>query len=280
MESLKEEIVVVKRITTNAWVKNLNGINKDKVIGSYKGADGSQAKTRISLGIDKNTGKRKIVLTNTEQKEFEDKLGLAVDTLIPSSSFWAEFSVDLEGTDLILKPESNPMDALKLKVLQSKSIVAKDMNSITAYSEFVIMSETEEAKKSNVSRKAKKEAFVAFANMSTAEMEEVLIALGKKVTNSSAEVIEDMLGRELEISPIKFLSIIKNPKFKALVYLNKLVNIGVIQRRAGAYLYEGEVLGTDPESTVDFLNDKENAVVLGQVNSSYTSKTKIKKEQL
>ncbi len=267
--------IIVKRTTSNEWIKDLNGINKDKIRGSFKSADGSLAKTGLGLGIDKATGLRKVLLDKSEQRDFEKSLGMAEGTLSPNSEFWIDFKVDIQGSELILDPNS-PMDQLKLRLLKSKTnLVADSLEDLKTKSnaEFVIVSEAQEAKKSNAIRNIRSKAYAAFEKMSTEEMSDVLIAMGKKPTSMSKEMIEDAMGREVDTNPAKFISIYTNPKYEQLVFLNKLLNLGILQKRGEAIVYEEDVLGYDSTSAIDFLYSPVNKVILDSLAITYANKS-------
>lgn len=272
--------IIVKRITSNDWIKELNSINKDKVRGSFKSADGSLAKTKIGVGIDRKTGLRKVILDRTEATKYEKELGMPEGTLSASSDYWRDFSVDIEGSELVLDPNSS-MDQLKLKLLKSKTdLVANGLEELKTKSnvQFVIVSEAEEAKKSNVIRNVRSKAYAAFEKMTTSEMEDVLIAMGKKPTSMSKEMIEDAIGREIDTNAAKFLAIYTNPKFQPLVFINKLLNMGIITKRGEAVVYEEDVLGYDNTSAIDYLYSPANKIVLEALTATYNAKLKINKK--
>ncbi len=278
------EKVIVKRITTNEWVKDLNSINKDKIEGSFKSSDGTRAKARLGRGIDKSTGLKKAIFRDDpagkkEQREMEIALGLSEGELGVNSPFWNDFTVDMEGSETVLRPSESPIDRLKLKLLISKTgIVAEGYDKRTPETEFIILSQTDEAKKANKSRSYKKNAYAAFAKMSHAEMVDVLVALGRKPTGMSAEMVEDALGREIDMYPQKVLTIIEDPKYKAKLHINKLLNMGILARKGKAIIYGETVLGYDLDTTVDFLNDKENKELTEGLNSAYSAKVKMEGE--
>lgn len=275
-EDQTEEIIIVKRITSNAWIKDLNINNKDKVIGSFKNADGSRAKTSIGVGINKDTGLRKVILTPEEQSKFELELGMDKGSLGPVSDYWITFKVDIEGSEIILKPNSNSFDALKLKVLRSKTIVADGLEELktNAYAEFVIISESEEAKKANTVRDIRKKAYSKFNTMDTQDMEDVLVAMGKKPTGMSRELLEDAVGKEVDVNPKFFLDIYTNPKFKEFVYIKKLINIGILLQKGEAVIYGEDVIGYDINTAIDYLNNPENKTILSTINSAFSIKKK------
>ena len=272
--------IFVKRVTSNEWVKDLNVINKDKIKGSFKSSDGSQAKTRIGVGLDSKTGLRKNVLTNEEQKKFEKLLGMTEGTLSPGSDYWIDFSVTIEGSVLMLDPE-NPKHQLDLIVLKSKTkLVADGLEELKEKSkaEFVIVSEVEEAKKANKNRGIKSKAYALFDKMTSTEMEDLLIAMGKKPTSMSKEMMEDAVGREIDNNPGKVVTIYTNPKFQNLVFINKLLNMGVLTKKGEAIVYEEDVLGFDNSSAIDYLYSPQNKVVLDSLTATYNSKLKAVKK--
>ncbi len=268
--------IIVRRTTNNEWIKELNSGNKDKIRSSFKSADGTLAKTRIGVGIDRHTGLRKSILEPSEQRKFEKLLGMSEGTLAANSDYWIDFSVDIQGSDLILDPDS-PYDQLQLILLRSKTnLVADGLEELKtkANAEFVIVSEIEEAKKSNKLRSNKSKAYALFEKMTTSEMEDVLIAMGKKPTSMSKDMIENAVGIEVDLNPAKFLNIYTNPKFQNLVFINKLLNLGILTKRGEAVVYEEEVLGYDVGSAIDYLHSPDNKIVLESLTATYNNKIK------
>lgn len=268
--------IIVRRVTSNEWIRDINRGNKDQIRGSFKSADGTLAKTSIGVGIDKSTGLRKVILDKAEQIKFEKALGMVDGTLAPNSDYWRDFSVDIQGSDLILDPDS-PFDQLKLLVLKSKSaLVADGLEELKTKSkaEFVIVSEAEEAKKSNKIRSIRSKAYALYEKMSTSEMEDVLIAMGKRPTSMSKEMIEDAVGREVDLNPAKFVMIYSNPKFQNIVFVNKLLNLGILSKKGEAIVYEEEVLGYDTTSAIDYLYNPSNKIILESLTATYNNKIK------
>jgi hypothetical protein len=241
---VQTQTVTIKRIKNDAWL----GIKK------YPGTEIE----KIPVGLDAKTGERKRVLTEQEEKEFEKELGYEPGTLARNSSFWVEFYVPLGiETELDL---SDPTHRLYLKVLETKKIVAKSMSQKTAYTEYVIHKEVEEARIANKSLSKKKEAFKKFADMSVGEMITILTAMGKKPTNTNPEVVERTLGEIVDSNPDKFLEIANNPDLDIVVFLNKLKNQGIVQERAKQFIYGDYRLGQVQEA-IDFLKDPDNSDV-------------------
>lgn len=279
---MEKSMIIVRRVTTNEWIKELNysSGNKDKIRGSFKDANGTLAKTSIGVGIDKHTGLRKVILDKTQQKKFEVELGMAEGTLAPNSDYWRDFSVDIQGSDLMLDPDS-PMDQLKVILLKSKTdLVANGLEELKtkANAEFVIVSEIEEAKKANKSREIKSKAYALFEKMTTTDMEDILIAMGKKPTSMSKEMLENAVGIEIDLNPGKVVTIFSNPKFQNLVFINKLLNLGVLTKKGEAIVYEEEVLGYDSTSAIDFLYAPANKIILEALTATYNAKIKHSKK--
>lgn len=267
--------ITLRRVGSNSWVKDLNAINRDKIIGNFKSSDGTLAKTSIGIGVDSRSGLRKVILDKSEEAKFEKEIGLPEGTLASGSEFWKEFAVTIQGNTLELN-ENDPMDKLRIKLLKSKSIVAGSLAELStnAYAEFVIVSEVEEAKKANISRDVRKKAYAAFDKMSSQDMEDVLIAMGKKPTSMSKELIEDAIGREIDTNPGRFVLIYTNPKFQSIVFINRLLNMGILVRRGEAISYEEDVLGYDITSAIDFINTPVNKLILDSLTTTYNSKLK------
>jgi hypothetical protein len=237
-------IAKVKRIETDPWlgVKKYPGIGPDK----------------IPVGLDSRTGELTKVLTDEEQIKFENELGFERGTLSRNSPFWVEFFVPLE-VDNTFDTEI-PIHALFLKVLEKKKIVAKSLAELktNAYAKYVIYNDVAEAKVANISRKSKKEAYGLFSQMSQAEMVKTLVAYGKKPYDMDPEVVENTIGDLIEQDADKFTTIVTDPNLEQRIFLNELVNYGVIITRSKQFIYDQTNMG-ELERAVEFITAKENS---------------------
>jgi len=135
---------------------------------------------------------------------------------------------------------------------------AKSLSEKSAKAEFVIFNEEQEAVVNITARKVKREAFSVFNAMSPTEMRDALTAMGKKADSVSNEIAEDMLGTIVETRPEYFLTIAKDKFFKEKVFLNKLIQQGIIKKGGSKVYYDQEMLGHDVESAIEYLTNPKN----------------------
>lgn len=245
-------LVRLKRIKTHTWA----GLkNYDK------------CKTVICVNPDKNTGILKTGLTDEEARELEKKLNYPSGHLSPNSEFWIDYKIAIGTEDKIID-RSTAQGELEYKVLCARKIVAKDQSElrVNPHAEFLMYDQELEADESNRKRKKKIEAIKIFAELSTEEMKDILIAYGKKPDEMSPKVIEDVLGQEVELDPNKFVSIAKDDNFQHKVFINKCINAGILRKRGSMITVVNatdemdgkDVIGVDIEDAVRFIKDPKN----------------------
>jgi hypothetical protein len=192
----------------------------------------------------------------------ENELGLEPNSLKYTSKFWNDFSIQLDGKGLSLDT-TDPMQELQYLFLNKIKIVAKSLRVVPPNAVAILFCEEDEAKVSNVKRKSKVDAFKKFAVMSTEDMKKVLTMYGKRgVDSMSNEVIQDILGSEVELNPTKFLDIANDPNLEKKMFITALLNKGIVKKIGARYMYGETTMGTDLDSVVTFLTDKVNQPIL------------------
>lgn len=215
----------------------------------------------LYVGIDK-FGRIVTGLTSEDESRLEKALGFDAGYLAKSSKFWKEFSVQIDSTGLTLDP-TDPYQELQYLFLNKSNKVSKSLKAIPNSAIAVMYCEEEVAKHSNLSRKGKVDAFKKFATMSHDDMKKILVMYGKRAVDSMAnDVVEDILGTEIELNPNKFLEIATDPNIEKKLFITGLMNKGIIKKIGTRYVYGEVVLGTSLESVVTFLSDKANQPIL------------------
>jgi hypothetical protein len=261
-------LVRLKRIKTHSWA-------------GLKNYD--RCKTIICVNSDKVTGMLKTGLTEKEARELEEKLGYPVGHLNPNSEFWIDYKISIGTEDKIID-RSTPQGELEYKVLAARKIVAKDQGElrINPYAEFLMYDKEIEADESNRKRKKKVEAYKIYAELTPDEMRDILTAYGKKPEEMSPKIMEDLLGQEVELDPVKFVSIAKDDNFEFKVFINKCINNGILRKRGSMITIvnatdetEGkDVIGVDLEDTIRFIKDPKNNVLYLSLKKQLQTKLK------
>ena len=261
-------IVTIKKIARGTnWGLKENGQYVPKFTGCFD---------RWVPGLDKVTGVLKTGLTKSEETEFEDKLGLPTGSLAKNSKYWESFAVLIPEKGLTLDT-SSPMDELIYKTLQADSFIARSLEDarVRADVDYVITSETAEAKVKNTRRKRLAEAYTLFKDMSSAEIIDALFLFGKDSTTTNLEVCEGLLGEILEKDPDKFLRILSDPDKKEKVFIMKLARKGIIKKigNGNGYdlplYYDDVMLGANIEEAVKFIKNKENSNIYVLLKQEY-----------
>lgn len=237
--------VTIKQRNTHAWSN----------IKSY-----DTAVTSISPKLNK-IGRIETGLTPDDEERLEKALNLPKGTLAFNSPYWETFTIRIRQGELELDT-AIPEHEIQYKVLLTMDKFAKNLSEKSSKADFVIYNEEQEAEVNNVARNSKKKAYTVLNAMSETEIKEALIAMGKKPQSTSPQVLEDMLGSIVDSKPDYFLSIVEDKFFKQKVFLNKLLQNGILKKVGSQVVYDKEVLGYDVESTIVFLIDPKNDTIV------------------
>lgn len=203
-------------------------------------------------------------LSKEEEGELERLLNVTPGTLNARNvEFWAGIEIRIKNkTTLDL---SNPMDYVKYKALLNDPKVCPSSMELNKYpsAEFVIYNEEAEASKEAAKVDVKIEAAEKFHELSEEEKREVLILFGKgSMRLASPNLIKTTLFRLMEENPRLFLNTLKDPNLKTLVFIEKLIEGGVLRKKGYDYIYGDDILGSGINSVVDYLNNPKNANVV------------------
>lgn len=231
--------VVLRPIYTNTWagVKRYRGCYED--LAPYWTRSGS-----IYTG-----------LTPDDAERLGDKLS---QDLAPTSEFWKTFYVRTSAKDLYLFTE-DPMDELRYLFLKHHKNVKSSLTEYKAGARFVLLNETEEARKSNLFAKRKREAFRAFDEMTTDEMKKALRLYGHNGDSLPAEIVEKRLYDIIDGDPQSFLKKwVHNANRDTEALLERAISKNIIRRNKNLYKYGTDIIGRSLGEAVAFLDDKKN----------------------
>lgn len=205
-------------------------------------------------------------LTEEQEREFEGKLRLTEGDLSRyNKDYWATFKIKIEkdGRTLDLSVAS---EALEYHVLCANDLVANSEAEKADHplAEYVLTSLEQEAKAESAVIKLKREAYKLFGTMMAKDMQAYLKVVGKRVSDdTSSEILEAALGKEIESDPAHFIEVVKDPHFKMKVFIDDCKAAGAIEKRGSKYnLKGGDIIGYDLDETITYLSKDENQEVL------------------
>jgi len=227
-------------------------------------------------GLDKVTGVLRTGLTSKEEADFEDRLGMEKGTLAKSSSYWRTFKVKIPSGGLTLNTD-NPKDALTHKVLQADPTVIQSVAELkkNAHAEYMMITESGEAKVKNVARNIIAQAYAKFVKLTQAETIDALYMFGKNPSDIDFEVAQNRLGEIVEADPANFLAVVGDKLFKDKVFFMKLIREGVVKKHGTGtgtnmpLYFEDIMLGSGLEEAIAFYKDKENQQIALGIKKAY-----------
>lgn len=245
--------VVVKPLNKNPWSGVIQYKDCTTSLGPYFTRSG-----RIYTGLS---------------VEDEKRLGeiLRID-LSPVSVFWKTFQIKMTSKDLILDTE-DPYEELKYLFLKSHKRVANGMADKKATANYVIINEVEEAKELNKYNKQKRKAFKEFDKLSVGDMRKCLRLYGYNAEEMDNELAEQKLSTLVDEDPHRFLmKWVENDTKEIEFLIETAIAKNVVRKNKNIYKYGTEVLGTNLEAAVDFLNNNANQ----EIKLAIINETKVK----
>lgn len=218
--------------------------------------EGTSAK--IGPSID-HTGFPVTGLSATEEKKFEKELRLPTGSLARNSDYWNDFVIVVDGGRTKLD-ESMPEDQMKIKFLKAQSLIAFGSEELLTNSkaEYILYSEESEKVSKNKVRREKNRALKLVASLDPSELKGMVYLYGHNPKSMSEDAVEDFIYEKVEESPSTFMLISADPEKESKVFVHTLVKSGIIEVRAGAFLYNKETLAYGLDATAHLLAKKSN----------------------
>lgn len=194
-------------------------------------------------------------LTSEDEKRLGELLG---EDLRASSDFWKEFHIRTAGRDLYLDLE-DPLNELKWLFLKNHKRVKSSLTEQKATANFVLINKDEEARRSNIYNKIRRDAIKAFDNLSPDDMRKCLRLYGHNGDTLSNEVAENRLFDLVEGNPQAFLDRwVNNQQRDTEVLIEQAISRNIIRRNKNIYKYGTDVIGHSLGETARFLDDLKN----------------------
>jgi len=210
-------------------------------------------------------------LTKTDETRLGEALG---EDLNSNSDFWKNFFIRTSGKDLYLDIE-DPLNELKWLFLKNHKRVKASLSEQKATANFVLINKDEEAKRSNVFNKIRREAIKSFDALSPDDMRQCLRLYGHNGDDLSNEVAENRLFEIVEGNPQAFLDRwVHNKQRGTEVIIEQAISKNVIRRNKNIYKYGTEVIGHTLQETAEFLDNPKNQdikiAVMKQIETKVT----------
>jgi hypothetical protein len=257
-----------KKVNVKVIQKYRTGFNKD--------SDGSTLYTGCKQVFQAPTNQydRLIpILTEEEQRFFEDKLGLNKGDLSfqnKEKSFWREFKVTLDKKGRILDL-SDAEDYLAYRVLKASNTVANTKAAINVLQHtFYLVSEDEELDASVKISDRFEEASKLFNTISksSSRMESVLRLLGKKIApdwgtkalkSELVKIIEQRAKVPGQPNIDEFIKVASDKDFDIKIFIMDAIELGEVFIEGTTYkLKSGDVIGYDLYQAIDYFNNPKN----------------------
>jgi len=216
-------------------------------------------------------------LTPEDATRLGEKLGLDLSL---GSDYWKDFFIRTTGKDLILDLE-DALDELRYLFLKNHKRVKDSIFAHKATANFVLINQEEEAKKTNLFGKVKRQASSSFDKMTPEEMRKALRIFGKAAESLSPEVVENRLYEIVEGDPQGFLDKWTNNKNKETIYLiERAVSLNILRKNKRIYSYGTDTIGHGTEECVLYLDDPKNQDVRFALQMGVDGKAPIDKPSL
>jgi hypothetical protein len=199
-------------------------------------------------------------LTETQQKSFEEKIGLESGMLGIKSEYWLDFGIYVNADGSILD-DANPEDELKIFQLKRRKDVAQSKleTRTRAGIKWLLTSEEGEAEIETTKRDYLIKALAKFAEMTPNEMRTYLESQKTDTSNMSDIVIRKKVGDEAEKKPKQFLLIATDERKADKIFANELVKHGILKMNSTKYVNEDNIpIAYDDADMLVFIADKNN----------------------
>ncbi len=194
-------------------------------------------------------------LTKLDEERLGDELGVDLNA---NSEFWKEFFIRTTGTDLYLNLE-DARDELKYLFLKNHKRVKNSFSERKATANFVLINKEEEAKKSNLYNKVKRQAIREFDSLSPEDMRKCLRLYGHNADSMGNELVENKLQEIVEGNPQGFLDRwVNNELRESESLVARAISANIIRRNKNIYKYGTEVIGHSLSDTARFLDEPKN----------------------
>lgn len=268
--------------STKVFIKRIPPTNNFTAASAANGAIFDNLKFTLCLPVDKNTGRIKSPVEGWSKEdiaEFEEECGFTPGYL-KSEDFLTGYKIVIpqKGKWLMLDEPRHKLEHMVLCMLPNVAKNSTEVPRISVSSNeaiFVMTNSQDEARLKNSKTQTKIKAFKKFNEMGPDEMKDVLIFLGKNAYTMSAEVVETMVGEEIELNPARFIQMVESDNFQDAVFVNKCIFHGVLGHKGKGISHGGEIIATNLEGAINFLNEPKHQTLKLAILSELEEKQKV-----
>ena len=236
-----------------------------KPIGKIKFSGlSSYSKATWVLSTELDASGYKTGLTKEEETYYEELLGLPKGKLGRSSDWWGSLAIRLNMTKATEFPQEDLMNQIKYKVMLASSKVADSVMEKNKFptAEFVIVDEEAVAKLEGINIDYEIEAYEEFLKTTSEEKRGMLKLFGKRGFDKSTDsLVKSTLGKILKENPKGFLDVIKDKKIKTRVFIEELLEAGIIKKKGNYFTNGDDPIGNSTDEVVLFFEDLKNQSV-------------------
>ena len=236
----------------------------------------SNAINRIACGQTKFGAKTG--LSKDQEKHYEQELHLPPGTLNRDSEFWADWNVKVGAAGITLD-DAEPKDALDLIVLKQREHIGTTLaDAKSSHIKYILTSEDHDAKVAIDGRTYKIKAFSFLDKMTPEDLRNYLTAINRKTLGLSPEAIMDLVGREAEVDPKRFLEVANDPDKDLKVFINELVHLGVFYKQGSGFMDANtqEIVEYSVDALVDYFKDPKHQAYYITLQKELQKKKKAK----
>jgi len=237
--------------------------------------------TNVCPDVQDTNGKPKKL---TQQQYFEHQLGANLSTLNLENNFWQtdkdyRHIVTIEGGQLILDL-GTPLGMLKYHILRAnKRYIAESPESLKVLKlpthQFVMVEEgySDDNQAENLDREIKLyEAFTSIMKSDDDAKDFLRLCGSVPPANASTKQLKAAVGNVMKKTPDHFMKVYSDPNKEEKLFIARAVEVGGLYKNGSLYkTTDGKNLGT-LESTIKFLNDKENSALYEHINAMIEEK--------
>lgn len=204
----------------------------------------------------------------------EERLGkiLGVD-LRRNSDYWKNFFIRTYAVDIYLNLD-DPNDELKYLFLKNHKRVKTSIFERKASANFLLINKEEEAKKSNMINKVRRQAMKEFDRLTAEEIRKCLRLFGHNGDNMEPEVAENRLFEIVEGNPQSFIDRwVNNVRRDTEVIVERAISMNILRRNKSIYRFGSEIIGRTMSEAIEFLENPKNQDILISVMQNVESKS-------
>ena len=247
-------IVILRPIAKKSWSGLIKYRNCYEDIGPYFTRSG-----RLYTG-----------LTTEDETRLSSLTGLDLKS---GSEYWKDFFIRTSGKDLYLDT-IDAYDELKYLFLKNHKRVKNSIMENKASANFVLINKDEEAKRSNLYSRTKRDAIKAFDTLTPEDMRACLRLYGHNGDSMSNEQLEKVLFDIVEGNPEGFLERwVNNSKRDIEALIERAVAKNIIRKNKNIYMYGSDVIGHSLPETATFLETPKNQDVKITIMKQIDSKS-------